>query len=66
MYSDNLRLDINLIELKDNRGKVRMVYPEIHMEVDVDSGYDMLKLRNFKHQLSEFISVKLSDAIVRG
>lgn len=65
MYTNNIRLEINLYELTDTDGKTKLVCPEIKMDVDVDAGYDMLKLRNFKHALSEFISVKLSDVLKR-
>lgn len=65
MYSNKINFDIDIVEMKNGDGSIRFVYPDININVDIDSNYDISKLKSFKKDLIDYITVNLSNCVIK-
>jgi hypothetical protein len=58
-------VNIDNYEVKDSRGKLVCVEPQVHIEADVTANLDIAILREIKTQLEDILREGLNQAIIK-
>ena len=57
-------IDLNLDQLQRADGRIAYIHPNVKIGVDVDDNIDLVKLREFKNQLQEYLEYGLNKCLI--
>ena len=61
-----MQIIIYTTELKDYRGNIISISPEVEIKLEISQNYDINRLKKLKSELQEWLDIRLSGCITYG